>query len=142
MKDMRRLQAYFEKELRESSFGESVETFVLGFEIADLEGWGEVFTSMKEYASYRPKMKLVISVGQINWPDVKDLDGMEQFRRLAGVLIQAISRVGEMKRKPKYFDVAAFLTEMRRIFEPVTNTFWIGAAFSVLRGAAGAWLWA
>ncbi len=114
---MRRLQAYFAKELKEFSVGESVETFVLGFEIADLEGWGEVFTSMHSYTSYRPKMKLVISVGQINWPDVKDIDGPEQFRRLAGVLIQAISRLGEMKRKPKYFDVAAFLTEMRRILE-------------------------
>lgn len=113
--DVVRLEDYFEKELSNFSFGESIETFVLGFEIGELEGWGNYFTSMSNYTSYRPKMKLVVSVGQLNWPDVKDLNGREQFLRFAEILLRAISRVSEMNRKPKYFDVTTFATEVQRI---------------------------
>ena len=110
-----RLEAHIDNALKELSFGESIDTFVLGFEIAEIEGWGNFFTSMSEYVSYRPKMKLVISVGQVNWPDVKDLNAREQFQHFANTLFQAISRVSEMKRKPRDFDVARFLAEIRRI---------------------------
>ena len=60
-------------------------------------------------------MKLVISVGQVNWPDVKDLNAREQFQHFADTLLQAISRINEMKRKPRDLDVARFLAEIRRI---------------------------
>jgi hypothetical protein len=110
-----RLEDFFESALKNLSFGDSIETFVLSFEIGDIEGWGNFFTSMTNYVSYRPKMKLVISVGQINWPDVKDLEGPEQFQHFTDTLLGAISRISEMKRKPKHFDVAKFLVEVRRI---------------------------
>lgn len=103
-----KLEDYFEAGLKGLAFGDSIETFVLGFEIADLEGWGHTFTSMSSYTSYRPKMKLLVSVGQLNWPDVKDLTAKEQFQRFSRILLDAIARVAEMKRKPKSFDVEAF----------------------------------
>lgn len=110
-----KVEDYFHAALKIFSFGESIETFVLGFEIGDLEGWGNFFTSMSGYTSYRPKMKLVVSVGQLNWPDVKDLSAEEQFQRFAEILLSAIGRVSEMKRKPKSFDSAAFSVEVARL---------------------------
>lgn len=106
--DMNRLEEYLDTALRDVNCGDSIETFVLGFEIADLAKWGDFFTSMSEYASYRPKMKMVISVAQFNWPDVKDLAPREQFKRLQESLQEAILRIATMKRKPKNFDVHAF----------------------------------
>jgi len=110
-----KIEDYFEAALQDLHFGDSIDIFVLGFEIADLEGWGDIFTSMSQYTSYRPKTKLVISVGQLNWPDVKDLSATEQFQRFSVILLEAIARVGTMKRKPKSFDTSAFLAEVTRL---------------------------
>lgn len=95
--------------MKNFSYGDSVETFVLGFEIAELEGWDEFFTSISRYTSYKPKIKALISVGQLNWPDVKDLAAIGQFQRFSEILLAAIERVAEMKRKPKEFDSARVL---------------------------------
>jgi hypothetical protein len=110
-----KIEDYFNYALKNLSYGESIETFVLGFEIGDLAGWGDFFTSMSRYTSYRPKMKLVVSVGQLNWSDVKELSAEEQFQRFAKILLEAIGRVVEMKRKPKSFNSAAFSLEVERL---------------------------
>jgi len=110
-----KIEDYFDFALKSLSFGDSVETFVLGFEIGDLEDWGDVFISMSRYTSYRPKMKLLIAVGQLNWSAVKDLPANEQFRRLAEILLEAIGRVAEMKRRPKRFNSVAFSAEVARL---------------------------
>jgi hypothetical protein len=110
-----KIEDYFGAALRDLSYGDSVETFILGFEIAELEGWGDYFTSMSSYMSYRPKVKALISVGQLNWPDVKDLPPTAQFQRFGEVLLTAIERIPEMKRKPKSFDSAALLGDVARL---------------------------
>ncbi|MES2324678.1 MAG: hypothetical protein V4633_20665, partial [Pseudomonadota bacterium] len=79
---------------------------------ASLEGWGDFFSSMAQYTSYRPKLKLLLSVGQLNWPDVKDLSAEEQFEKFSEALLMAIARVDNMKRKPKNFDMAKFFAEV------------------------------
>lgn len=106
---------YFNSALRNKSYGNSIDMFVLGFEIADLEGWGELFKKSSGYASYRPQMKLLLSVGQIDWLDVKELSAGEQFKKFSKVLLESISRIGEMKRKPKDFDLKEFALEMERL---------------------------
>jgi hypothetical protein len=113
--DVVRLEDYIDNEIADASFGESVETFVLGFEIAELEGWSNFFTSMSNYTSYRPKEKALISVGQLNWPDVKDLDEQAQLTCFTDALLAAVSRIRQMKRKPRSFDVDRFLTRLRSI---------------------------
>jgi hypothetical protein len=110
-----KLTEYFNSTLEKQSYGESIDIFVLGFEIADLDGWGELFKKSSNYTSYRPQMKLLLSVGQINWPDVKDLLVEEQFEKFSAVLLGSIARIAEMKRKPKNFDSAAFSLEMKRL---------------------------
>lgn len=98
-----------------ASFGASIDVFVFGFEIAELEGWGTYFTSLSDYTSYRPKSKTLIAVGQLNWPDVKDLDPQAQLDRFVEALLTAVARVGEMKRQPKHFDVERFSMTLRSI---------------------------
>jgi hypothetical protein len=45
------LEDYFNDHLAGLSFGGTIETFVMGFEIGDLEGWGNFFTPMADYVS-------------------------------------------------------------------------------------------
>ena len=113
--DMVRLEDYVDNAIADASFGESIEMFVFGFEIAELEGWGNFFTAMSNYASYRPKMKALVSVGQLNWPDVKDFDEQAQFNCFVDALLAAVARVHQMKRKPRNFDVDQFLGRLRSI---------------------------
>lgn len=108
---------YVASELKSFDFGESIEEFVFGFEIAELNGWGEEFKATKNYVSYRPKSKLLISVGQLEWMEVKDLPASEQLARLASVLIKAIERIEVMKRKSKHFDRLAFAETMRQVLK-------------------------
>jgi hypothetical protein len=121
--DMVVLENFIESKLVDVTFGASIETFMLGFEIGDLEGWGNFFTSMSNYTSYRPKMKSIVSVGQLNWSDVKDLDERRQFQFFAEVLLLAVARINEMKRKPRDFDVLGFLNKIRSILAdcPIAN---------------------
>jgi hypothetical protein len=89
---MPKVEDYFCSALSGFSCGDSIDIFVLGFEIGDLEGWGNFFTSMAQYTSYRPKMKLLLSVGQLNWPDVKDLSAEKQFERFSDTFLDAIEK--------------------------------------------------
>lgn len=63
---------------------------------------------MAYYTSYRSKMKMLLSVGQLNCPDVKVVSAEEQFEKFSEALLIAIARVNDMKRKPKNFDIARF----------------------------------
>lgn len=60
---VQKFEDFIAQELRDQSFGSSVEEYVFGFEIAELEEWGQWFKGMRDYTSYRPKRKIFISVG-------------------------------------------------------------------------------
>jgi hypothetical protein len=110
--DIKQLEHYFCQALQARDYGGTPEAFILGFEIAELEGWGAIFTKRRGYTGYSPKFRALVSVGQLNWPDVKDLSEAEQFKHFSAILLQAIERVGTMQRKPKHFDVAAFAADV------------------------------
>lgn len=106
--DVVKFEKFLADELAQLSFGASIEEFIFGFEIAELDGWGRFFTATRDYMSYRPKSKLFISVGQIEWLDVKELTVDAQLESLKLALIAAIERIGTLKRKPRNFDYASF----------------------------------
>ncbi|HEY6095166.1 MAG TPA: hypothetical protein VIU93_09480 [Gallionellaceae bacterium] len=108
------------------SFGTSIEEFVFGFEIAELKEWGRRFTDTRDYISYRPKSKTLISVGQLEWKEVKDLSAAEQLSRLGAALLSSIERIATAKRKPKDFDHAAFARAIRN-FLPSCEPFMVQA---------------
>lgn len=112
-----KIEDFFCAALGRVSYGDSIDIFVLGFEIGELEGWGNFFTSMAQYTSYRPKTKLLLSVGQLNWPDVNDLSAEEQFEKFSKTLLDAIARANNMKRRPKNFDIAEFSIEVARLLK-------------------------
>ena len=85
--------------------------------MAELQQWGEVFASPGRYSSYRSTMKALVSVGQIEWNDVKDISLHERVAVLWGALLSSIDRVKTMKRKPKELDAAAFATAVRVLQE-------------------------
>lgn len=111
------IEDYFCAELHGFSFGPSLDTFVLGFEIATLGEWGKFFTSTAQYTSYRPKMRSLLSVGQLNWPDVKDISAEEQFSRFSETLLDAIERINTMKRKPRRFDLERFSRRVEQLLK-------------------------
>ncbi len=106
------LDEYLTENIKSLSFGSSISKFVFCFEIADFEKWSKYptlgFTVTANFTSYRPKKKEILSVGQIRWSDVKDLDATSQLQALRNAVKSAIHRVGTKKRKPKDFDNIAF----------------------------------
>jgi hypothetical protein len=111
------LDAYLNDRLKGQSFGGSVDLFVFGFEIADFEKWADFFKSTKDYVSYRPKSRSIVSVGQIRWTDVKDLPPAAQFRELRILLQTAINRIGTKKRRPRDFAYADFAVTVEALLK-------------------------
>lgn len=108
-----KFESFVARELAPMSFGSSIEEFVFGFEIAELEEWGRWFRETRDYMSYRPKTKTFISVGQLEWKEVKDLPTSAQLSRLGAALLSSVERIAMAKRKPKDFDHAAFAQTIR-----------------------------
>lgn len=109
-------------ELANQSFGSSIDEFRFGFEIAELEEWGKWFASTRNYMSYRPKSKTFISVGQLDWKEVKDLSASEQLSRLGDALLSSIERIATVKRKPKDFDHSALAEAVRGVLRSCKPT--------------------
>ena len=109
-------------ELLSQSFGDSIDEFRFGFEIAELKEWGAWFTSMTDYMSYRPKYKTFISVGQLEWKEVKNLSTSEQLAMLGDALVSSIERIATAKRKPKDFDYTALAQAVRDILSSCEPT--------------------
>jgi hypothetical protein len=115
--------------LSKTNFGTSIETFYFGLEMAELREWGELFTSTSQFSSYRPRNKALVSVGQIEWNEVKHLSLHEQVAALWGSLLSSIDRIETMKRKPKDFDPAAFAIAVRVLMASRDP-----ASFAITRG--------
>ncbi|MBI2751049.1 MAG: hypothetical protein HYX43_17430 [Burkholderiales bacterium] len=106
--DVPKFEDFLSNELNQLTFGDSVHEFAFGLEIAELNGWGPCFTKTRDYMSYRPKAKQFISVGQIEWQDVKGLAADAQLNRLKSALEDSIARIDRLARKPRDFDYARF----------------------------------
>ncbi|MDT9000630.1 hypothetical protein RQP53_15250 [Paucibacter sp. APW11] len=106
--DVPAFEAFCATHLANVGFGTSIEAYHFGLEIADIEGWGESLKARSDYCSYRPKMKALVSVGQIDWLAIKDQSLRDQMAALWTALLSSIHRVERMKRKPRDFDAAAF----------------------------------
>ena len=111
--DLNEFEDLCAKHLAKLDLGESIDTFVFGLEIAELQGWGDAFAATSDYVSYRPKMKALVSVGQIEWSEVKHLALREQLDVLWEALLSSIDRVATMKRRPRDFDSNALSTAVR-----------------------------
>ena len=110
-----KFEEFIARELKRKSFGSSIDEFVFGFEIAELEEWGRWFKATRDYMSYRPKSKTFVSVGQMEWKEVKDLPVSQQTLRLGATLLASVERIATAKRKPRDFDYVALAQAIRLI---------------------------
>ena len=99
------------------SYGESINTFIWGFEICDFKEFKEVFELITGYISYRPKNKILLTVGQLDWHKIKHLKPIEQFNEVILELSNSIRRIKNAKRKPKYFNLNLFETDFDEILK-------------------------
>lgn len=90
------------------SFGDSIEQFHLGFELGDMKAWNAMFAKTRDYVSYRPSRKILLSVAQLDWAKIKLKPPEEQLANLSEEVLLAARRVGNLKRKPKSFDYEFF----------------------------------
>lgn len=120
--DISKFEDFLSGELEQLSFGDSIEEFVFGLEIAELREWGRWFKETSDYTSYRPKSKQFISVGQIEWKEVKDLSIEEQLKLLGSTVATSIGRIGTLKRKPKAFDHVGFGDAVRDALSRCTSS--------------------
>jgi hypothetical protein len=109
-----RFEDHLTSALAQHAFGDSIEEFIFGLEIGELDEWGQWFKATHDYVSYRPKSKTLVSVGQIEWKQVKDLPPHAQLVHLSDTLISSIERLALLKRKPKDFDQSAFAASVRQ----------------------------
>lgn len=109
-----KLEDFLAKGLAAHTFGSSIEEYVFGFEIAELDEWGRWFNETREYASYRAKSKQLVMVGQLEWRSVKDLTLDEQLVRFSEALVTSIEQIPTLKRGPKDFDHVAFADYVRQ----------------------------
>jgi hypothetical protein len=120
--DISKFERFLSCELEHRSFGESIEVFVFGLEIAELKEWGRWFSETSDYMSYRTKGKELISVGQIEWKEAKDLSIEDQLQLLGSTLVTSIERIGLLKRKPKAFDYDTFGDAVRDALSRCTSS--------------------
>ena len=119
--DLNWIGDFLSERFAQENFGDSVEVFMVGFELADLKGWGERFTDMEKYMSYRRTNKWLISVAQLDWLQVKDLTSIEQFKLFSEASVAAVERIGLMKRKPKMFDYSSCAAKLKTFFSEAST---------------------
>ena len=98
------------------SFGESIDTYAFGFEILDTsEGFD--FANTRDYVSYRPKTKSLLSVGQVDWPAVRFLSPALQWDVFTQSLLGSVHRAAAARRKPREFNLHVFHSTITRVLE-------------------------
>jgi hypothetical protein len=113
--DLVKFDEFLSEALKDQSFGDSIDRFMFGFEMADFDSWG--WSNVATYVSYRPKDKTLLSVGKLDWLEVKDKSALEQLKLLQCTVIESINLAMQAKRKPKNFNHVAFAEFMKLIFD-------------------------
>ena len=109
------IQDYLARELAPATFGESIDEFRFGCEIAELEGWGKWFTATRGLVKYSPKSRSLLSVGQIEWTAVKERPAEAQFDYFVRALTDAIEQIPRATRKPRSFDAMALSESVQQL---------------------------
>jgi hypothetical protein len=113
--DIAAFEAFCARHLAPVHFGTSIDTYYFGLEIAERDGWGDTFAATRHYTSHRPKMRALVSVGQLEWAEVRHLPCAGQVAVLWDALLSSIERVATMKRRPKDFEAGALADAVRLI---------------------------
>lgn len=114
--DLNDIEDYINNKLAGQTFGTSVRKFDFGYEIFDFKG---DFAQFREHTAnlkrYRAKYKNLLVVKQFDYQQIKELDKQEQFNLLKTMILEAISDIGKLNKKPKDFDRHKFYNTMENI---------------------------
>lgn len=107
------IQDFVNNKLSGIDFGISVRTFHLGYEIADSKGYMQHHAETAKLKRYGAKYLLVVK--QFDYNELKQLDAHGQFKVLKNNILEAISDIGNLNKKPKDFKSQKFFDEMGAI---------------------------
>lgn len=107
---------FINNKLAGQTFGTSVRKFDFGYEIFDFKG---DFAQFREQTAnlrrYGTKYKNLLVVKQFDYRQIKDLDKKKQFNLLKTKILEAISDIEKLNKKPKDFDRKRFYDTMENI---------------------------
>jgi hypothetical protein len=105
--DLNDLEKFIASKLISIDFGKSVVKYFWGFELYRFNGRFADFYS-NDVESWKYSRKWLVTNSRFDWDMVKELNNEGFFKLIHFEMIQSISRVNNMKRKPKDFDYISF----------------------------------
>jgi len=109
--DLCQMEEFLKQRLLGQSFGAAVDVFIFGFEMYDAVDGTAIGSSgamPADFSRYTPKLRQLLSVGQLDWHDVRFLDASAQLVAYKAALLRAVDNWYARKRRPRDFDVEAF----------------------------------
>lgn len=114
--DLNDIEEFINNKLSGQTFGTSVRKFDFGYEIFDFKGdfaqFREQTANLKRYGM---KYKNLLVVKQFDYRQIKELDKQKQFSLLKTRILEAISDIEKLNKKPKDFDRQKFYNTIENI---------------------------
>jgi hypothetical protein len=122
--DLNEVGDFINNKLAGQTFGTSIRKFDFGYEIADSKGYMPHHPETANLRRYGTKYKNLLVVKQFDYRQLKDLDAKGQFKILKEKILEAISDVDKLSKKPKDFDNEKFFDTMNNILTDYEKKHW------------------
>jgi hypothetical protein len=122
--DLNEVGDFINNNLAGQTFGTSIRKFDFGYEIADSKGYMPHHPETANLRRYGTKYKNLLVVKQFDYRQLKDLDDKGQFKILKEKILEAISDVDKLSKKPKDFDKEKFFDTIRNILTDYEKKHW------------------
>lgn len=114
--DLNEIQDYINNMLVEQTFGTSIRQFDFGYELFDFNGQFAFFRQQTaELKRYGTKYKNLLIVKQFNYAKMKMMNRKAQLNFLKEKILEAISDIDNLNKKPKDFDKEKFYNSIENI---------------------------
>ncbi len=120
--DLNEVGDFINNKLAGQIFGTSIRQFDLGYEIADSKGYMPHHPETANLRRYGTKHKNLLVVKQFDYGELKELDPKGQFKILEEKILEAISDVDKLSKKPKDFNKEKFFHTMSNILTEYKKT--------------------
>jgi hypothetical protein len=114
--DLKELEAFIKVNIKDRKYGEGATKFIWGFILFESKGIFEKFVE-KEVAVLQVSTKQVLSNSHFDWKKLPKLSKEDAVKLIRKECLAAIARIGELKRKPKNFNIKLFHDEMKQVFD-------------------------
>jgi hypothetical protein len=109
--DLNSLESFIADKLAEKDYGSSVVKYFWGFELFKFDGgFAQFFRN--EIESWKHSVKWFVTNSNFDWNLIKSLNETETLELIKKEMIQSISRIDKMKRKPKDFDYTKLIKDL------------------------------